>query len=122
MSMHDRPTVEELLAAVREYLTKEVAATEDRRARFRALIAANVLAVAERELGRGGADAAAEDAALTELGYSAGAADARRHELAAAIRSGEFDAPARFDAALAYAREMVVRKLAVSNPRYDLSP
>lgn len=50
MSLHDRPTVAEILEAVRAYLSDEVAKTKDRRARFRALIAANVLGVAEREL------------------------------------------------------------------------
>jgi hypothetical protein len=120
MSLHDRPTVSELLAAVREYLTREVAATDDRRARFRALIAANVLAVAERELQRGEADAVAEDDALARLGYAGGDADARRRALCADIRAGGYDADARFDGAFAYARAMVLRKLAVANPRYDV--
>lgn len=120
MSLHDRPTLAELLAAVRDYLGREVAATDDRRARFRALIAANVLAVAERELAHGPADAAAEDVALAELGYIGGDADARRRALCAAIRAGEYDEPGRFAAVAAYARAMVVRKLAVANPRFDI--
>jgi len=122
MSLHDRPTVAELMAAVREYLSAEVAATEDRRARFRALIAANVLAVAERELSHAAGDAAAEDAALAQLGYAEGDADARRRALCAAIRAGEFDALPGFAAAAGYARAMVLRKLAVANPRFDVRP
>ena len=121
MSLHDRPTLAELLAVVRDYLTNEVAVTDDRRARFRALIAANVLAVAERELSLGPADALAEDRALADLGYTEGDADTRRRELCAAIRAGEYDEPQRFAAAAAYARAMVLRKLAVANPRFDVS-
>jgi hypothetical protein len=93
MSLHDRPSLAELLAAVRSYIADEVApAAGDRRARFRALIAANVLAIAERELAASAEDALAEGRAL--------------------------ERPERSAAATAYAREMVVRKLAVANPRF----
>jgi hypothetical protein len=119
MSLHDRPSYAELLAAVRDYLTREVAATSDRRARFRALIAANVLAVVEREIAAAPADAAAEDAALRALGYPDGTANERRKALCAAIRRGDYDAPERFAAASAYARAMVERKLAVANPKFE---
>ena len=118
MSLHDRPTVAEILQAVRAYLSDEVAKTNDRRARFRALIAANVLAIAERELGQSGEDAGVEDERLRALGYVEGDSAERRRRLSAEIRAGEFDAPERFAAALDYARAMVERKLAVSNPRY----
>jgi hypothetical protein len=119
MSLHDRPTMAELLAAVRSYIADEVAAkTEDRRARFRALIAANVLAIAERELANAPADARAEDEGLGALGYAEGEPDARRRQLCAEIRAGGYDAPDRFERALEFAREMVARKLAVANPKY----
>ena len=100
MSLHDRPTATEILAAVRGYLNDEVAKTSDRRARFRALIARF------------------EDERLRTLGYVEGAAAERRRRLCADIRSGKFDSPQRFVAGFAYASEMVARKLAVSNPRY----
>jgi len=118
MSFHDRPTVAEILQAVRAYLSDEVAQTSDRRARFRALIAANVLAIAERELSTSDADARFDDEGLRALGYREGNAEERRRRLCADIRAGEYDAPERFAAALAYATETVARKLAVSNPRY----
>lgn len=118
MSLHDRPTVAEILAAVRGYLNDEVATTSDRRARFRALIAANVLGIAERELLSADEDARFEDERLRTLGYVEGAAAERRRRLCADIRSGKFDSPERFVAGFAYASEMVARKLAVSNPRY----
>jgi hypothetical protein len=118
MSLHDRPTIAEILAAVREYLSGEVAASSDRRARFRALIAANVLGIAERELASSAEDAAFEDRHLRALGYADGSADERRRKLCAEIRSGAYDEPSRFAPALAFARETVARKLGVSNPRY----
>jgi hypothetical protein len=129
MSLHDRPSLAELLAAVRAYIADEVVpAAADRRARFRALIAANVLAIAERELALGPADARAEADALRRLGYArngsaAGAdavddVDAARRDLCRDIRAGAFDSAERFVAASAYAREIVVRKLAVANPRF----
>jgi hypothetical protein len=119
MSLHDRPTLAELLAAVRTYIAEEVAATTgDRRARFRALIAANVLAITERELASAPEDARVEDERLRALGYRDGEPDARRRRLCAEIRAGGYDAPARFNLALEYAREMVARKLAVANPKY----
>jgi hypothetical protein len=49
--MQDRPSSTELLAAVREFLQREILpALHDHRQRFRTLIAANVLGVVEREL------------------------------------------------------------------------
>ncbi len=118
MSLHDRPTIAELLAAVRAYLDDEVAASADRRARFRALIAANVLGIVERELRASAADARFDDDGLRALGYDSGTVGERRRRLCAEIRAGDYDAPERFAAAFAYAREAVRRKLAVSNPRY----
>jgi aminoglycoside phosphotransferase (APT) family kinase protein len=117
-SLHDRPTVDEILAAVRGYLSDEVAQTSDRRARFRALIAANVLGIAQRELLTADEDASVEDQGLRALGYVEGEAAARRRRLCGEIRAGDFDTSERFGAALSYAREIVERKLAVSNPRY----
>lgn len=118
VSLHDRPTVAELLAAVRDYLDEEVAATADRRARFRALIAANVLGIVDRELRASADDARFDDDGLRALGYDSGALDERRRRLCAEIRAGGYDPPERFAAAFDYAREAVRRKLAVSNPRF----
>jgi hypothetical protein len=117
MSLHDRPSAAELIEAVRSYLLDEVApATNDRRARFRALIAANVLAVVGRELAHDDALEAAEDAALRELDYADGAPAERRRELCARIRSGAYDDPAANAALMAYARGHVAAKLGVANP------
>lgn len=118
MSLHDRPTLAELLEAVRGYLTEEVAATGDRRARFRALIAANVLAIAGRELTSAAEHERAELELLAELGFTDGSADERRATLASRIREGTYDAPDDWQRAADYARATVLMKLAVANPRF----
>jgi hypothetical protein len=128
--MNDRPTAAELVDAVRHYLEAELLPTlTDARQRFQALVAANVLAIAGREL-------SGEEAQLAEeWGLLAGLLDAagpRPEGLAALrqavrranvrlcerIRAGDFDAPNRFRAVSAAVRALVVRKLEVANPRY----
>lgn len=115
--MHDRPTALELIEAVTEFLAGEVApALEDRRLRFRALVAINALGIAYREL-----DEASDTASLAGEG-ARGAAGAARdtvlqgeqelRELAARIRAG---APP--PEALALLKAHVAAKLRVSNPR-----
>jgi hypothetical protein len=118
MSLHDRPTLAELLEAVRGYLTEEVAATRDRRARFRALIAANVLAIAGRELKSAAGHERAELELLAELGFTEESADERRATLARRIREGAYDGPEEWQRAADYARATVSMKLAVANPRF----
>src|SRR5436190_23021928 len=133
--MQDRPTSTQLLAAVREFLQREIVPTlGDHRQKFRTLIAANVLGVVERELAGEeerlraewtrlgallGGDAGAPDGApagtLDEL---RAAIDARKRALCARIQAGEADdGPWRLDV-LAYARWAVEEKLRVANPRY----
>lgn len=98
----DRPTVTELVEAVREFLERDVMAATTGRVHFHARVAANVLAVVEREL------AASPLATLT--------ADAREREalLARRIRSGELDD--RLDAIRAEVRETVRAKLLIADP------
>ncbi|HEX5503927.1 MAG TPA: DUF6285 domain-containing protein [Thermomicrobiales bacterium] len=129
--MQDRPTATELLGAVREFLQREVApALGDQRLRFRALIAANVLGVVERELtgeeGRlraewqrlGGLLGAGEVTLPDTLDGLRADIDGRKRALCARIRAGDADdGPWRLDV-LAYARWAVEEKLRVANPRY----
>ncbi len=128
--MHDRPTAAELIDAVRHYLEAELLPTlTDARQRFQALVAANVLAVAGRELagaetqlrrewellagllGAGGAP----PQHLTDLRQVVRQANAR---LCERIRAGDFDGAADFRRVAGAVRELVVRKLEVANPRY----
>jgi hypothetical protein len=96
--MTDRPTAEELLEAVWEFLSGEVLPTvDDQRLKFRTLVAMNALGIARREL-------ESDDTGLTE--------DELR-TLAARIRSG--DVPADAHAVL---KAHVAAKLRISNPQY----
>lgn len=107
---HDRPTAAELVEAVGEWIRRSQIDGEIAPNRFHARVAANMLAIVERELALGPAQARAHTARLEQLGVADDAA------LAAAIRSGELDRRA------AEVRELVwasVRdKLAVANPKY----
>ncbi len=120
--MNDRPTADELLDAVRDYLRTEVApAAPDHRARFRALIAANVIAVVCRELAAGD-DGRAEAADIAALLGDPAIADAGVEEanrrLAGPIRSGGADEGEHARAVRAFVRGQVEGKLAVNNPAF----
>jgi hypothetical protein len=109
-SPHDAPSATELLEAVREWIDREVIASTDGRLRFHARVASNVLAMVEREIELGPAQAEAHAQRLAQLGVSDDA------ELAAAIRERRFDD--RGDELRTLLAEMVADKVAVANPRY----
>jgi hypothetical protein len=97
--MGDRPTAEELVEAVWEFLGGEVLpAATDHRQKFRTLVAMNALAIARRELALGGSGPLSPD----EL-----------EEWSRRIRAG--DVP---EGAPAQLKEHVAAKLVVSNPGY----
>lgn len=105
---YGRPTAAELVAAVAEFLETEVRAATSGAVNFHALVAANALRIAEREL-RDESDAAAR-AAVTALGFTDEA------DLAAAIRRGELDG--REPELVACLRTLVGHRLAISHPGY----
>ena len=118
-TIHDRPTLTELVASVREYLERDVMAVAGR-VGFHARVAARVLAMAERELALGPAQARAEHARLTELLGADGDIRALTVELARRIRAGEVAPTDR--ATLDAVRASVRSKLAVANPAYAVPP
>ena len=124
--MNDRPTAAELIDAVRRHLEAEVLpALADARLKFQTLVAANVLAIAGREL-------AAEEAMLREEWAALIGTEAppeRRDDLRRAvyeanvavcgrIRAGAFDEPNAFRDLAQRLRPLVEHKLSVANPRY----
>lgn len=129
--MQDRPSAQELLDAVREFVTAELLPTiSDARLRFRTLIAANLLDMLRRELTLEPDLLAAEYARLAALLGEQRPAPANTRELAAAvaelqralcqlIRAGR--AP---QGCLDAVQEGVRGKLAIANPRYlaDFEP
>jgi aminoglycoside phosphotransferase (APT) family kinase protein len=114
--LHGRPTTAELLEAVREFLTEQAATGGEGRARlgFQARVAANAVAIVEREMRLRAEQEAAHAAGLARLGVASEA------ELAAAIRSGALDD--RMDEVIAVVRQTVAARLAVANPGYAVAP
>jgi hypothetical protein len=127
--MFDHPTAAELIAAARAQIEQNVIpALVEPRLRFQTLVAANVLAVAERELAAGEAYLAAAWGRLAALENSdaelpAGAAlreaVARQSQrLCERIRAGAYDEGPQRQALLAHLRQTAEDELAVANPRY----
>jgi aminoglycoside phosphotransferase (APT) family kinase protein len=108
--LHGRPTVGELVEAVREFLERDVMTGTEGRLQFHARVAVNALKIVERELELGGAMAAAHEARLATLGYADDAA------LASAIRAGKLDE--RIDEVTAAVQASVLDKVLVANPKY----
>ena len=107
---HDVPTAVELLEAVREWIEGDLRDGTEGRLQFHGRVAANVLAMIERELTIGPPQAERHRQRLAELGV------ASDRELADAIRHGRLDQPAgKVELAL---YDAVVDKLRVANPRY----
>jgi fructose 1,6-bisphosphatase len=107
---HDTPSAQQLVEAVREWLERDVMAGTTGRLQFHTRVAVNVLAMVERELQVGAAQAAVHDDRLAQLGC----ADDR--ELARKIRDGELDDRLPEVRELVWAT--VKDKLTVANPKY----
>ncbi|MFN8052711.1 MAG: DUF6285 domain-containing protein [Acidimicrobiales bacterium] len=108
--LHGRPTAAELIEAVREFLQGDVSAATEGRVRFHARVAANALAIVERELAAGDEPARRHAERLAQLGVADDA------ELATALRAGRFDD--RWAEVGAAIRESVDDRLDVANPGY----
>jgi hypothetical protein len=111
---HDRPTAAELVEAVRAFLEDDVLDATSGRVRFHTRVAVNVLAMVEREIELGPAQADAHRERLAALGFVSD------DELAAAIRSGALDD--RYDEVKDAVWASVADKLAVANPTYADDP
>ena len=110
MNLHGRPTSEELVEAVREFLEHDVMEATDGRIQFHTRVAINVLGMVQREIELGPAQEAAHRERLDALGFESDA------DLAAAIRRGDIDD--RYDEIKSAVYDSVVDKLRVANPKY----
>jgi hypothetical protein len=105
-----------LVAAVREFLERDVMAATEGRVQFHTRVAVNALGMIERELVEGPAFADAERARAAQLlGHDGDVRDLER-ELAARIRDGSLDD--RIDEVRAHVRATVREKLTIANPGY----
>jgi aminoglycoside phosphotransferase (APT) family kinase protein len=109
-TLHDAPSVPELLDAVTEFLLSDVMPATNGRVRFHARVAANVVAMVARQWTLGPVQDAAYETLLDELGMSTEA------ELADAVRAGSLDD--RKEAVYAAVVFSVAAKLAVAHPDY----
>lgn len=116
--MQDRPTADELLDSVAEYLFAELRPEAPREQRFKVLVAANVCAVVAREI-RSGEKPDRDDLALFSelLGEDQDDARVAAAELSRRLRSGELDD--RIDELAPRLEEHVRRKLEIARPGYS---
>ena len=110
MNLHGRPTAAELAAAVEEFLRDELMPTLEGRSKFQTLVAANVVAMIQRELVLGPDQEARSKQRFADLGVRDDA------ELAEAIRTGQMDG--RLGEVADAVWHNVVDKVAVANPKY----
>src|SRR3990172_6049878 len=87
--MYDRPEIGELVAAVREFLERRALPELAGHTAFHARVAANALAIVERQLRLGPEAEAAELLRLRALLGRGGSLPELNRELCARIRSGE---------------------------------
>jgi len=127
--MYDHPTAAELIAAARMQLEQQVIPSiAEPRLRFQTLVAANVLAIVERELAAGQAHMLAAWRRATDLqgDQSEPPAGEKLHaaireqarQLCGDIRAGAYDHPARRRALLAHLLRSAEEELLVANPRF----
>jgi len=124
--MQDRPTFDELLAAVERFLDDQVVARSEGALRYQGRVAGNVIRIVRRELAREDEQLAREWAGLDALLGAAGrplgraalreALGARNEALCARIRAGDADSGSFRDDVLAHAHRTVRDKLLVTNP------
>lgn len=115
----DRPTASELLAAIADLLREEVTPALDKtdpRLGFQMRVAANSLAILEREARLGPAADAREYERLVKLLGHAGTLDHLNRELARQLRAGERD---ESDTALmAHLEATIADKIEIANPKW----
>lgn len=114
--MYDRPTIRELLAAVREFLHSEAMPALTGRRAFHARVAANALGIVERELEYTVPQEEAALARLRGLLGRSGSFEELQGELCRRIRAGEmgFETPGLLE----HLRATTLAKLAVDQPHY----
>ncbi|RLA38771.1 MAG: hypothetical protein DRQ64_08260 [Gammaproteobacteria bacterium] len=120
----DRATAEELLAGVEGFLRKDVLPQLSGASIYKCRVAANMLAIVQRELAQGGAADKAELEGLQNLlGRKSDnnedvptSLDDLNAEFCAKIRSGELDQ--QRETVIAHTRRTLIDKVGIANPRY----
>ena len=115
--MHDRPSTTQLVAAVRDFLERTALPELHGHSAFLARVAANALAIVERELALGAGQDAAERERLSALLGGDGPLEAQNRALCREIRAGRIglDTPGLLE----HLRATTLAKLAVDQPGYS---
>src|SRR5262245_20391799 len=115
----DRPTAAELLSAIADFLREEATPALDRadpRLGFQMRVAANSLAILEREARLGPAADGREQARLEKLLGRPGSVDELNRVLAHQLRTGQRDE--RDPALMAHLEATIADKIDIANPRW----
>ena len=115
--MHDRPSAAQLVAAVRDFIERVAQPELSGHSAFHARVAANALAIVERELALAAGQDAAERERLRALLGRDGELESQNRELCRVIRTGEItlDTPGLLE----HLRATTLAKLAVDQPGYS---
>ncbi|MCE9522471.1 MAG: DUF6285 domain-containing protein [Alphaproteobacteria bacterium] len=115
--MMDQPSAIELIMAVREFIEKHAIPQLQGHTAFHARVAANALAIVERELDQGAQANADEHARLTHLLGQAGTLAELNKELCRRIRSNaiSWDDPTL----VRHLRQATLAKVAIDQPKYS---
>ena len=115
--MYDPPSLQELVTAVREFLEEQAMPQLEGRTAFHARVAANALAIVERQLELGPEAERREAERLRALLDQEGDLETQTRELCRRIRAGEVGVESR--ALLEHLEQTALDKLAVDQPRYS---
>ncbi len=113
----DRPTADEMLEAVEEFLRDKVMPAVSGHLNFHARVAANVIASVRREVAQAPVVEAGQHERLVSLLGHDGDLEALNRELCEDIRNGKasLDDPALLE----HLRQVAVENLGVDNPKYS---
>lgn len=127
--MYDRPSIEELLAAVQVHLEENIVPLikEDRKRYFQTLVAVNLLKITRRELAQNDAHLEAEWQRLNSLmslnePYPVNIVEARtklelrNRQLCLDIQTGQYDE--RRDDLIRHLKATTIEQLQVANPKF----
>lgn len=113
----DRPTAEELLEAVEEFLRDKVMPATEGQVSFHARVAANVVGAVRREIAQSPEIEAEQHARLLALLKHEGSLEDLNRELCEQIRAGVWNLSDQ--ELLAHLRKVAIENLGVDNPRYS---
>lgn len=113
----DRPTAEELLEAVEEFLRDKVMPATEGQVSFHARVAANVVGAVRREIAQSPGIEDEQRARLIALLKHEGSLEDLNQELCEQIRAGEW--PLSDERLLDHLRKVAIENLGVDNPRYS---